>query len=62
MALENWAANWSCGSGATAEDVAAMYHENGVRRDVNTGMVSEGRAGLIAFALYSIADARYRKI
>ena len=51
MALENWARNWSCGSGATPADVAAMYHENGVRREVNTGMVSEGPKGMTAFAV-----------
>ena len=50
MALENWARNWSCGSGATPADVAAMYHPNGVRRDVNTSMVSEGPKGMTAFA------------
>jgi steroid delta-isomerase-like uncharacterized protein len=27
-----------------------MYHENGVRREVNTGMVSEGPKGMTAFA------------
>ena len=50
MALENWAGSWSCGKGATSADVAAMYHEDGVRRDVNTSMVSEGPKGMTAFA------------
>lgn len=50
MALENWARNWSCGNGATPPDVASQYHENGVRRDVNTSMVSEGPKGMTAFA------------
>jgi steroid delta-isomerase-like uncharacterized protein len=50
MALENWARNWSCGSGATPADVAAMYHDNGVRVEVNTNTVSEGPKGMAGFA------------
>jgi steroid delta-isomerase-like uncharacterized protein len=52
MALErdSWARNWSSGQGATPADVAAQYHENAVRRDVNTSLVSEGPKGVTAFA------------
>jgi steroid delta-isomerase-like uncharacterized protein len=50
MALENWARNWSCGRGSTPADVAAMYHPNGVRREVNTSTVFEGPKGMTAFA------------
>jgi len=50
MALENWARNWSCGKGARPGDVASQYHEDAVRRDVNTNLVSEGPKGVSAFA------------
>jgi len=52
MALdrESWARSWSSGTGATPADVAAMYHQNGVRRETNTGLVSDGPKGMTAFA------------
>jgi steroid delta-isomerase-like uncharacterized protein len=50
MALENWARSWSCGAGATSADVAAHYHEDAIRREVNTGTIWEGPKGVTEFA------------
>jgi steroid delta-isomerase-like uncharacterized protein len=50
MATTDFAQVWSFGHGSTPELVVRAYTEDAVRVDCNTGLRSEGRTGILAFA------------
>ena len=50
MATTDFGKVWSFGHGSTPELVVAAYTEDAIRTDWNTGLRSEGRAGILAFA------------
>lgn len=66
MALEGWAQSWSVGSGACADDVAALYHEDAEYWAVPLGARTAGRdmkayaAAFFAAAPDAICEVRGR--